>query len=177
MSKKVLIIASSPRKGGNSDILAGKFSEGAREVGHDVEEIFIRDKQINYCTGCESCFDEKPCPQDDDMPAVLDSIIAADVIVMATPVYFYTMNAQMKTLVDRCCALYTKIINKDFYFIITAADEEDSAADGTIASLREYLRCLDDVHEKGIIRGVGAFRAGEIDEKYKIRAYEMGKAI
>ena len=177
MNKKVLIIASSPRKSGNSDTLAAEFARGAADAQHKVEQIFVRDKQINYCTGCESCFNDKPCPQKDDMPAILDAIIGADVIVMATPVYFYNMNAQMKTLVDRCCARYTEITSKDFYFIATAAEDTPSAIDGTIAGFREYLRCLDDVNEKGIIGCVGADGRGDVDEEYKVQAYKMGQNI
>jgi len=93
MSKKVVVLSGSPRKGGNSDTLCDRFVEGARVAGHEVEKIFIRDKKINYCTGCGTCFQgDKPCPQKDDMAGILDKMIAADAIVMATPVYFYTMN-------------------------------------------------------------------------------------
>lgn len=83
----------------------------------------MKDKKINYCTGCGTCLNEgKRCPQKDDMSEILEKMIAADVIVMATPVYFYTMCAQMKTLIDRTCSRYTEIRNKEFYFIVTAAD-------------------------------------------------------
>ena len=88
MNKKVLIISSSPRKEGNSDLLCDQFKMGSQEAGHHVEKIFLKDKNINYCTGCCSCFNGKSCPQKDDMPEILDKMIAADVIVMATPVYF-----------------------------------------------------------------------------------------
>ncbi|MFZ4549700.1 MAG: flavodoxin family protein, partial [Bacteroidales bacterium] len=121
MSKKVLVLSSSPRRAGNSDLLCDQFILGAQETGNQVEKIFIKDKNINYCTGCGTCFDGKSCPQKDDMSGILEKMIAADVIVMATPVYFYTMCGQMKTLIDRTVARYTEITNKDFYFIATAA--------------------------------------------------------
>ncbi len=105
MKKNVLILSSSPRRGGNSDRLCDRFAEGAREAGHDVEKIFLKDLRIGYCTGCGTCFEgRRPCPQHDDAAEVLDKMVAADVIVMATPVYFYTLSAQMKTLIDRACA-------------------------------------------------------------------------
>ena len=93
MSKKVLILSSSPRRNGNSDLLCNEFMRGAAEAGHQVEKIFLKDKHINYCTGCSVCsMYGKPCPQKDDAAEVVEKMIAADVIVMATPVYFYTMS-------------------------------------------------------------------------------------
>ena len=102
MAKRILILSSSPRKGGNSDTLCDEFLRGAKETGNEAEKIFLRDKKINYCTGCSTCsLHHKPCPQKDDATEIIDKMVAADVIVMATPVYFYTMSAQMKTLIDR----------------------------------------------------------------------------
>lgn len=121
MSKKVLILSSSPRRGGNSDTLCDEFLRGAQEAGHEVEKIFLKDKTIHYCTGCGVCNEGKPCPQKDDAPEIVRKMVAADVIVLATPVYFYTMSAQMKTLIDRCCAGYLEIRDKEFYFIVAAA--------------------------------------------------------
>jgi multimeric flavodoxin WrbA len=89
MSKKVLVLSASPRRGGNSDLLCDQFMLGAEEAGHQVEKIFLRDKQINYCFACDSCQGNGGiCAHDDDMAQVLDKMIAADVLVMATPVYF-----------------------------------------------------------------------------------------
>ena len=117
MNKNVLILSSSPRRGGNSDRLCDPFLQGCKNAGHTVEKIFLKDKHINYCTGCGICsMYGKPCPQKDDAAEVLEKMIAADVMVMATPVYFYTMSAQMKTLIDRCCGPYTEMKNKEFYF-------------------------------------------------------------
>ena len=83
MSKKVLILSSSPRRNGNSDLLCNEFMRGAAEAGHQVEKIFLRDKHINYCTGCSVCsMYGKPCPQKDDAAEVVEKMIAADVIVM-----------------------------------------------------------------------------------------------
>ena len=122
MAKRVLILSSSPRRGGNSDRLCDEFLRGAAEAGHDAEKIFLRDRTIGYCTGCGAC-DGKPCPQRDDAAEIIDKMVRADVIAMATPVYFYTMAAQMKTLIDRCCARYTEISGKEFYLLLTAAEE------------------------------------------------------
>jgi multimeric flavodoxin WrbA len=163
VNKKVLILSSSPRKGGNSDLLCDQFKSGATESGNEVEKIFLRDKKINYCTGCGTCIDRKgKCSQKDDMTEVLNKMVEADVIVMSTPVYFYTMSGQMKTLIDRCCSRYTEISGKEFYFIVTAADESISAMERTVEEFRGFTYCLDEPQEKGIIYGVGAWNKGEI---------------
>ncbi|HJD19638.1 MAG TPA: flavodoxin family protein, partial [Candidatus Avelusimicrobium excrementipullorum] len=81
MSKNVLIISASPRKGGNSDLLCDRFLAGAREAGHQAEKIFLRDKKINYCLGCGVCNTTHACVQKDDMAPLLDKMVAADVIV------------------------------------------------------------------------------------------------
>jgi multimeric flavodoxin WrbA len=177
MKKNILVIASSPRRGGNSDLLCDQFIEGALQAGHQAEKIFLKDKQINYCTGCGTCFTRKKCSQKDDMAGVLEKMIAADVIVMATPVYFYTMNAQMKTLIDRTCARYTEISSKEFYFIVTAADRSRKNMGRTVEGFRAFLSCLDGAVEKGILMGTGAWNAGEIKGTEAMKqAMEMGKA-
>lgn len=115
MSKKVLVLSASPRKGGNSDLLCDKFIEGATAAGNEAEKIFLRDKRINYCVACDSCQKNTgKCALKDDMEGILEKMITADVIVMATPVYFYTMDAQMKTLIDRTVARYTEIKIRNF---------------------------------------------------------------
>ncbi len=118
------------------------------------------------------------CDQEDDMFEVLDKMIAADVIVMATPVYFYTMDAQMKTLIDRTYSRYMEIRNKDFYFIATAAVRNKQALERTIEGFRGFTSVLNGPKEKGIIYGTGAWNVGDIKgSKAMDEAYEMGKAV
>ena len=144
MTKKVLILSSSPRRGGNSDTLCDEFMRGAIESGNEAEKVFLRDKTIHYCTGCSTCsLHEKPCPQKDDAAEIIEKMVAADVIVMATPVYFYTMSAQMKTLIDRCCGLYTEMKNKEFYFIVTAAEDDRKLMERTVDTFQGFLDCLE----------------------------------
>jgi multimeric flavodoxin WrbA len=179
MSKKVLVVSSSPRRGGNSDLLCDQFVNGASEAGHNAEKIFIKDNKINYCTGCGTCLNgKKPCPQKDDMAGILGKMVAADVIVMATPVYFYTMCGQMKTFIDRCCSRYTEIAGKEFYFIVTAADDSKPAMERTIEGFRAFMSCLDGAIEKEIMYGVGAWNVGDIKGKPVMReAFEIGSRI
>jgi multimeric flavodoxin WrbA len=112
------------------------------------------------------------------MAPILDSMIAADVIVLASPVYFYTMCAQMKTVIDRTVARYTKITNKDFYFIVTAADSNKAALERTIEGFRGFTSCLPGAKEKGVVYGAGAWEIGDILKSHAMKqAFEMGKAL
>lgn len=177
MNKKVLLLSASFRKHGNSDLLCDEFARGAKEAGHEVEKIFINDKNINFCRGCGVCNTTHKCIQKDDMAEILDKMVSADVIVMATPIYFYTMNGQMKTLIDRTVPRYTEISNKDFYFIIAAADDNKANMQRALEGFRGFTEdCLDGAKEKGVVYGVGAWKAGEIKNSPAMQeAYEMGK--
>ena len=156
MTKKVLILSSSPRRGGNSDTLCNEFMRGAIESGNEAEKVFLRDKTIHYCTGCSTCsLHGKPCPQKDDAAEIIEKMVAADVIVMATPVYFYTMSAQMKTLIDRCCGLYTEMKNKEFYFIVTAAEDDRKLMERTVDTFQGFLDCLENPTIKGVVYEIG----------------------
>lgn len=177
--KNVLIISSSPRRHGNSDLLCDMFAKGAEESGNNVEKIFLKDKEINYCTGCGVCNTTHRCVIKDDMAEILDEMVNADVIVLATPVYFYSMAAQMKTLIDRTVPRYTEISDKDFYFIMTAADPDRAALERTLEGFRGFTEdCLDGAREAGIIYGTGAWQIGEIKntDAYE-QAYQMGKGV
>lgn len=177
MSKNVLIISASPRKGGNSDLLCDRFLAGAREAGHQAEKIFLRDKKINYCLGCGVCNTTHACVQKDDMAPLLDKMVNADVIVFATPVYFYSCDGQLKTFIDRCVPRYTEMKDKDFYFILTAADTEHKNMRRTLETLRGFTEdCLEGAREKGVIYSTGAWQAGEVkDLPVYQEAYEAGK--
>lgn len=177
--KNVLIISASPRKKGNSSILCDRFAEGAAESGHNVEKIVLSDKKIGYCRGCGACNSTHSCVQKDDMAEILDKLIEADVIVLATPVYFYSVDGQMKTFIDRTVPRYTEISNKDFYFIMTAADTEKANLQRTMETFRGFTEdCLDGAREAGIIYGTNAWAIGEIKNTPAYdEAYKMGKNV
>jgi multimeric flavodoxin WrbA len=178
MAKQVLILSASPRKGGNSDLLCDQFKRGSEEAGHQVEKIFLGDRMINYCTGCGTCSKTGKCVQEDDMAKILDMMIAADVIVMATPVYFYTMNGQMKTFIDRTCPRYAEISNKEMYFIMAAASSSKKALKRTLEGFRGFTSCLTDPKEKGVIYGTGVWKKGDIKgSKTMTQAYKIGKKV
>lgn len=177
--KNVLIISASPRKHGNSDRLCDYFAQGAKESGNQVEKVFLADKNIAYCSGCGVCNDTHQCVQRDDMKEILDKMVEADVIVFATPVYFYSMNGRMKNFIDRTVPRYTEINDKDFYFIMTAADPEKESFTRTLEAFRGFTEdCLEGAREAGIVYGAGAWHVGEIEQTPACKeAYEMGKSI
>lgn len=177
--KKVLIISASPRKNGNSDLLCDRFAQGAKESGHAVEKVFTAAKNIGYCRGCGVCNATHRCVQKDDMADILDKMVQADVILLATPVYFYSMDGQMKTFIDRTVPRYTEIRDKDFYFILTAADTEKANLERTMEAFRGFTEdCLDGVREAGVIYGTGAWKIGEIKNTPAYEeAYQMGRNI
>ena len=179
MKHNVLILSASPRKGGNSDLLCDQFMKGARESGNQVEKICIQDKNIQFCLGCMACQNNGgECVQDDDMDEILEKMIQADVLVMATPVYFYNMDAQLKVVIDRSCARYQEISNKKAYLITTCADTREDAMDVTIAGFRVFLDCLNNVTETGIISATDVTNIGDINEKPAMKlAYQMGRNI
>lgn len=179
MSKKVLILSGSPRIGGNSDILCDEFIKGAKESGNEVEKINVASKKITPCSACYYCKDHGgKCVHNDDMTSILQKIINCDVLVLASPVYFYSMNAQLKAVIDRTVARWLEVKNKEFYYIVTMADNELSSADATIACMRGYADCVEGAKECGIIIGNGVYTAGEIKNTAAMnKAYESGKSV
>ena len=177
--KKVLILSGSPRKNGNSDILCDEFMRGAKEAGNEVEKIRVSEKKIDFCRGCYFCQKSGGvCAIKDDMAEVLQKMIGADVIVLASPVYFYSIDAQLKTLIDRTVARWTEVSNKEFYYIATSADEEQAAQERTIECFRGYADCVEGAVEKGIVYATGVYEKGEIkDTPFMKQAYEMGLSI
>jgi len=177
MSKKVLILSGSPRKNGNSDILCDEFMKGAVEAGNEVEKIRVAEKNIGYCRARYAC-KNGPCAIKDDMTEVLQKMIDADVIVLASPVYFYSVDAQLKALIDRTVARWLEVKDKEFYYIVTAADGEEEAAETTINCFRGYADCVNGAKEMGIVYGMGVYEKGEVkNTKAMLEAYEMGKSI
>lgn len=176
---KVLAISASPRGGGNSDVLCDRFLKGASEAGAETEKIRLAEKKLSPCLACYACMREGGvCAQKDGMAEILQKLIDADVIVLAVPVYFYSMAAQMKIMIDRCLPRYREIKNKRFYFIVTAADPQHEAADETVAGLRGFLRCLPGAEESGIIYGTGAWDKGDIYRHPAFeKAYETRKEV
>lgn len=112
------------------------------------------------------------------MAEVLQKMIDADVIVLASPVYFYSVDAQLKAVIDRTVARWLEVKNKEFYYIITCADEERSSAETTLACFRGYADCVEGAVEKGVIYGTGVYEKGEINNTSIINeAYKLGLSV
>ena len=154
MSKKVLIISGSPRKGGNSDLLCDEFMRGAVDAGNNVTKIRAAEKKIGFCSACYYCRKS------------------------ASPVYFYSIDAQMKALIDRTLARWTEVKDKEFYYIVTCADTDKASQETTLSCFRGYADCVEGAEEKGVIYGTGVYQSGEIKKSSVFKqAYEMGKTV
>ncbi|BBA52884.1 flavodoxin family protein [Fusobacterium varium] len=180
MKKNVLIISTSPRKKGNSDILADEFEKGALKSGHQVKKIVLYNKTISFCKGCLTCQSTKKCIIKDDANNIIEEMLYADVIVFATPIYFYEMCGQMKTLLDRTNPLFSSDYSfADIYLLATAADNNESSIDGAIKGLQGWIECFEKTSLKGVVKGLGTDAAGTIKNFPDTlnEAYNMGKNI
>lgn len=178
--KKVLVLSGSPRKGGNSDILCDEFARGARESGNEVEKIFVAEKKIAPCLGCYYCAKhEGRCVLNDGMAEILQKIIDCDVLVLSSPVYFYSISAQLKAVIDRTVARWTEIANKELYYIATAAEEDEDTLDTTLACFHGFAKCIDGYEEKGTLYGKGVYEKGDVLQRKELMsiAYEMGQSV
>lgn len=179
MSKQVLVISTSPRKGGNSDMLADELVRGAQDAGHRVEKIALCDKNIGFCKGCLSCQNTQRCVIHDDADVIAQKMLTANVIVFATPIYYYGMSGQMKTMLDRANPLYTSDYQfRDIYLLATAAEAEEHTVDGAVNGLQGWIDCFEKAHLAGTVFAGGVGAVGEIKGHPALKkAYAMGKAI
>ncbi|MEQ8155599.1 MAG: flavodoxin family protein [Clostridiaceae bacterium] len=180
MNKNVLVISTSLRKGGNSDTLAEELIRGAKDAGANVEKISLEGKTIGFCKGCLVCQKTQKCVIKDDSDNIAQKVKNADAIVFATPIYYYEMSGQMKTLLDRLNPLFpSDYAFREIYMIATAADESLESVDVAVKGLEGWIACFDKAKLSGVLRGVGVADIGVIQhhEKLMSEAYEMGKAI
>lgn len=178
--RKVLIISTSLRGNSNSDILARECEKGARDAGLDTEYVSLKGKDIKYCIGCLSCQKTGKCVLKDDVTDIMAKAKEAEVIVYATPIYYYEMCGQMKTLLDRFNPLYSGDYNfRDIYLIATAADDGDATFDKAYSGLQGWVDCFDKARLKGKVVAGGVDEAGSVNNfvDIKNKAYELGKNL
>lgn len=181
--KKVVVICASPRKHGNSEMIADQLIKGAIDAGHEVEKIILNQYMMKPCLACEYCrTHENQCIQKDDANKIIDKIIHADVFVFASPIYFYSLNAQLKILIDRFFAREYEIREsanrKKAYLILTSGTKDIKQTTGAVESFRGFIKVLRTVDEGGIIYGLGAFLKGDaLKHAAYLEAYEKGKEI
>lgn len=177
--KRIVIINSTFRKNGNSEALAKQFAAGATEAGNEVQTVDLRELQPKFCMGCLSCLKTGRCALSDGMNEILPIVSRADILVFATPVYYYCMSGQLKTFLDRLNPLYGRDNKfKEIYLLTTAADDNESAMDATVAGVRGWINCFEGVTLKDVVYGVGADAIGTIQKTAAFaRAYELGKSV
>lgn len=179
MSKNVLIISTSLRKGSNSEILAGSFISGAVAAGHNVEKITLKDKKISFCQGCLACQRTRKCVIKDDAVQISDKMCTADVIVFATPVYYYEMSGQMKTILDRANPLFVRDYSfRDVYMLATAAESSDHAVQRAVNGLNGWIACFGKARLAGTVFAGGVTDAGDITGHDALqKAFDTGKNL
>lgn len=174
--KKVIVISTSLRTGSNSDMLADQFINGALQAGHEVEKISLISKDIHFCRGCLACQKLGKCVIQDDVDSIMQKVLHADVIVWATPIYYFEMSGQMKVLIDRMNALYTMDYQfRDVYMLTTAAEEELEVPKRAEAGLTGWIDCFPKSRLTGTLFCGGVTAPRTITGNPKLNeAYEMG---
>ena len=177
--KNVLIISTSLRPNSNSQALGDQFAKGAREAGHRVEQVSLRGKDIRFCQGCLACQSLGRCVIKDDSHDIVQKMHDADVIVSATPIYYYEMAGQMKTLLDRANWLYSSDYRfGDIYLLTSAAEDDPETPEGAEHGLNGWIACFERARLAGTVFAGGVNGAGEIaGHKALQEAYEMGKKV
>ena len=177
--KNVLIITASYREGSNSSMLAESFKDGAVSSGNNVEIVSLRNKKISFCRGCFACQKIGHCVINDDANDITDKIANADVVVWATPIYYYEMSGQMKTMIDRANSLFSRERKfSDVYLLATADDSSESTIDGALKGLEGWIKCMKGSNLKGYV-----FVGGIEEEKAILgnegleKAYNLGKNV
>ena len=159
--------------------MAEQFAAGAQAAGHEVELITLRGKDIKFCIGCLSCQKTGACVFKDDVPAIMDSVFNADVVCWATPIYYYEMSGQMKTLIDRMNAMFPKDYRfSDIYLLTTAAENEAHVPERAQSGLQGWIDCYEKSTLKAHLFCGGVNAAREIEGNSKLQeAYDLGKSI
>lgn len=179
MSKNIFVLSTSPRRGGNSETLADAFIRGAEEAGNQVEKVCLYDKTIGFCKGCLACLKSHRCVIHDDADIIAQKMRQADVLVFATPIYYYEMCGQMKTMLDRANPLFDSDYRfREVYLLAAAAEDEDSTVEGAVKGLSGWVACFPKARFAGTVFGGGAEAAGAIKGHPALeQAYQTGKAI
>ena len=177
--KKILIISTSLRGNSNSHRLAEEFGRGAADSGNDVEIITLHQKDIRFCIGCLSCVKTGKCVLKDDAPEIVGKMHDADILVFATPIYYYEMSGQMKTLLDRANPLFGRDYKfTDIYMLTSAAEDEPEVPARAISGLEGWIECFERARLVGNVFAGGVTDPGDIRNHPSLEAaYDMGRNI
>lgn len=176
---KVVILSGSVRRGGNTETLAQAFAKGAGEH-HEVELISVADYRVNPCIGCNSCFkrENHSCFQQDDMQMIYPKLAEADVIVAATPVYFYGISAQLKAVVDRLHTPYRNAFRVKKLVLLAVAGATLPAVFDSVKMMYRLILDYFKLEDGGVITVYGVRELGEIDGNPALEeAFQLGRRI
>ena len=176
---KIIVLMGSPNRKGSTSILVEHFIDGAKEAGHDCEVIDVCHADIHPCTGCVACGYEGPCVQHDDVEMIRRKLLNADMVVFATPLYYYGMSAQLKTVVDRFCAYNSSLNSRHLKsaLLTVAWNADDWTFDALEAHYKTLVRYIN-FEDKGMILGYGCGTPGMTSRsKYPKEAYKLGRSL
>ena len=177
---KVLVISTSLRAKSNSDILTESLIEGAQAAGHEVEQISLKGKELKFCIGCLACQKMQECVLKDDAVRIAEKVKNADTLVFVTPIYYYEMSGQMKTLLDRLNPLYPSDYRfRKVYMMMTAAEDEDYVPEKAVSGLQGWVDSFEKAELAGTLFCGGINDPGEASGKKEAQdeAYEFGKSL
>ncbi|HAU88481.1 MAG TPA: flavodoxin family protein [Lachnospiraceae bacterium] len=178
---KILILHGSARTNGVTGQLAEQFSNGAQDAGHSVSKIELKEKGIKDCIGCGACQKNNgKCVQQDDMTEIYSRMLEADVIVFASPVYFYTWTSMMKRVLDRTFAVESLLSNKKFFLISSGAAPEEKYMQTMFDSYHQYISCFrgEGNTDAGYLMAYGMNTPADVaNTDYLRQAYDIGNKI
>ena len=176
---KIIVLMGSPNKNGSTSILVKEFSKGATEAGHNVEVIDVCRANIHPCIGCVQCGYEGPCVQKDDVEMIKQKLLASDMVVFATPLYYYGMSSQLKMVVDRFCAYNSSLNSKRLKsaLLTVAWNADDWTFEALEAHYKTLVRYIN-FEDMGMILGYGCGTTSMTSgSKYPKLAYDLGKSL
>ncbi len=176
---KIVVLMGSPNKKGSTSILVDNFLKGASDAGHSCEVIDITRMNVHPCTGCVACGYEGPCVQKDDNEIIKSKLMKCDMIVFATPLYYYGMSAQLKTVVDRFCAYNSSLNSRHLKSALLAVawNSDDWTFDALEAHYKTLVRYIN-FEDMGMILGYGCGTPSMTSRsKYPDEAYKLGKSL
>ena len=176
---KIVVLMGSPNKKGSTSILVDNFLKGASDAGHSCEVIDITRMNVHPCTGCVACGYEGPCVQKDDNEIIKSKLMKCDMIVFATPLYYYGMSAQLKTVVDRFCSYNSSLNSRHLKSALLAVawNSDDWTFDALEAHYKTLVRYIN-FEDMGMILGYGCGTPSMTSRsKYPDEAYKLGKSL
>lgn len=176
---KIVVLEGSPNKNGSSNLLADCFRQGAEEAGHTVEIIDAAHADLHPCIGCIHCGYEGPCVQKDAMEQIRPKILDADMLVFVTPLYYYGMSAQLKTLIDRFCAFNTSIQCKHMKSALLAVawNSDNWTFEALEAHYKTLVRYLN-LTDVGMVLGTGCGTPSMTQHsEFPQQAYHLGNRL